>query len=151
MVCISLYFPYSKSVLSISSFLQLTLCNAVCFFRCKGRFVALSREKCIHLLIHLLPALERIYDIEKRAWRAMKLQLGASVHMPFWRKAVCDREICDQCATTIFNLHTMCFYCGFAQCPKCFLSGRPNGNFSCLMKVVDLVESSGSAAENAFS
>ena len=30
------------------------------------------------------------------------------------------RELCDQCATSIFNGHVFCMYCGFTVCLDCF-------------------------------
>lgn len=38
-----------------------------------------------------------------------------------WKKIVADiREMCDVCATTIFNYHWTCGNCGFTVCPDCY-------------------------------
>ena len=40
-----------------------------------------------------------------------------------WKRAVLQvREMCDICATTMFNTHWTCDRCGFAVCLDCFLS-----------------------------
>lgn len=37
-----------------------------------------------------------------------------------WKRSVVDqREMCDNCNTTLFNYHWKCTDCGFAICPDC--------------------------------
>ena len=41
--------------------------------------------------------------------------------IPVWKRAVRGiRELCDTCATTLFNFHWVCRHCGFCVCPTCF-------------------------------
>ena len=41
--------------------------------------------------------------------------------IPVWKRAVKGiRELCDTCATTLFNFHWVCHDCGFCVCPSCF-------------------------------
>lgn len=41
--------------------------------------------------------------------------------MPAWKRAVLRvREMCDICATTMFNTHWTCEACGFGVCLDCF-------------------------------
>ena len=38
-----------------------------------------------------------------------------------WKRAVRGiREMCDACATTIFNMHWVCTKCGFGVCLDCY-------------------------------
>ena len=38
-----------------------------------------------------------------------------------WKRAVRGtREMCDACATTIFNVHWVCPKCGFGVCLDCY-------------------------------
>lgn len=40
---------------------------------------------------------------------------------PAWKRAVLQvREMCDLCATTIFNTHWVCEACGYGVCLDCF-------------------------------
>lgn len=38
-----------------------------------------------------------------------------------WKRSVGGvRELCDVCATTLFNIHWTCFHCGFTACIDCY-------------------------------
>ncbi|XP_078589368.1 putative JmjC domain-containing histone demethylation protein 2C isoform X1 [Branchiostoma floridae x Branchiostoma japonicum] len=46
---------------------------------------------------------------------------GVSDAKPVWKRAVTGvRELCDQCDTTLFNIHWVCEKCGFVVCLDCF-------------------------------
>ena len=51
------------------------------------------------------------------------LQVFLNVGAVAWKRAVAGvREMCDACATTVFNIHWVCEKCGFGVCPDCFRS-----------------------------
>ncbi|XP_019635647.1 PREDICTED: probable JmjC domain-containing histone demethylation protein 2C isoform X1 [Branchiostoma belcheri] len=46
---------------------------------------------------------------------------GTNDAKPAWKRAVTGvRELCDQCDTTLFNIHWVCEKCGFVVCLDCF-------------------------------
>ncbi|CAH1259423.1 KDM3B [Branchiostoma lanceolatum] len=46
---------------------------------------------------------------------------GVKEAKPAWKRAVTGvRELCDQCDTTLFNIHWVCEKCGFVVCLDCF-------------------------------
>nr|XP_047125322.1 uncharacterized protein LOC101235905 isoform X2 [Hydra vulgaris] len=54
---------------------------------------------------------------------ALAMNWGGKPGATAWKRAVLQvREMCDICATTMFNTHWTCDRCGFAVCLDCFLS-----------------------------
>ena len=48
--------------------------------------------------------------------------------IPVWRRPVQGiRELCDTCATSLFNFHWVCPHCGFCICPVCYRSAQEPG------------------------
>ena len=46
--------------------------------------------------------------------------LSSSVTVAYKRAVQGVREMCDVCATTIFNVHWVCHRCGFGVCLDCY-------------------------------
>ena len=49
-----------------------------------------------------------------------RLSLTSLVKVAYKRAVQGVREMCDVCATTIFNMHWVCHRCGFGVCLDCY-------------------------------
>ncbi|XP_065831692.1 lysine-specific demethylase 3A-like isoform X2 [Oscarella lobularis] len=75
-----------------------------------------DNETARYILSHVLPAFCDIVEDERES-----SQLGSGAVA--WKRFVDGaRELCDVCATTIFNFHWFCESCGFVVCPDCWKS-----------------------------
>ncbi|KAL5273620.1 KDM3B family protein [Megaselia abdita] len=68
--------------------------------------------------------LRKVGDQFCEVWRADNQALEHNISTESriaWKKIVAGvREMCDVCATTIFNYHWTCGCCGFTVCPDCY-------------------------------
>jgi len=76
-------------------------------------------ELSLQLISHLGDQLCALLQ-QEREMLEIKKELGKNGNN-YWKRMVDHvREMCDVCATTVFNYHWTCDNCGFMVCPECF-------------------------------
>ncbi|XP_076331323.1 lysine-specific demethylase 3-like isoform X2 [Tachypleus tridentatus] len=83
----------------------------------------LDLETAIFLLTHVGDQFCDLVDQEQEA-KGLHMSENKTI---MWKRVVQGvREMCDVCATTLFNIHWVCRKCGFAVCIDCY-KARKNG------------------------
>ena len=111
----NIYFTFSKGYFNLylynrADFSNLTLC--IFFSVCK----LLSLHVSKYILLNVGDEFCNLVQQEEKAfsWETKKDTIA-------WKRAVRGiREMCDACATTIFNVHWVCPKCGFGVCLDCY-------------------------------
>ena len=89
----------------------------------------LGVEMAICLLTHVGDQFCWMMEIEKKAKAEALVAAGSGSASKkckiAWKRVVQGvRELCDECNTTLFNLHWACGKCGYGVCIDCYKSRR---------------------------
>jgi lysine-specific demethylase 3 len=76
-----------------------------------------------HLIAQLGDQLCGLIQQENEAFE-IRSSLGHEGKINWKRVVEGVREMCDVCATTVFNHHWICERCGFMVCPECYGARR---------------------------
>ncbi|KAK3723792.1 hypothetical protein QZH41_007105 [Actinostola sp. cb2023] len=76
----------------------------------------LSKESALYILSNVADEFCSLVQEEKGA----KTSRGDGAVISYKRAVIGLREMCDACATTIFNIHWVCQKCGFGVCLDCY-------------------------------
>jgi lysine-specific demethylase 3 len=84
----------------------------------------LQQDVCLQLLDHLG---DQVCAMIRQEQEALEIEASfpAKKYPTGWKRLVEGiREMCDVCATTLFNYHWICGDCGFVACLECFKSRK---------------------------
>ncbi|EDO40345.1 predicted protein [Nematostella vectensis] len=76
----------------------------------------LTKEEAMYILKRVGDEFCSLVQEEKEA----KVHASSGVEIAYKRAVLGVREMCDACATTIFNIHWVCQKCGFGVCLDCY-------------------------------
>lgn len=82
----------------------------------KGDKEMMDKETSLYVLFNIGDQFCSVMEEEKKAI----MQAGEKVSVAYKRAVQGVREMCDVCATTIFNMHWVCHRCGFGVCLDCY-------------------------------